>query len=435
MTPLASVAGLPGPTPGGPPETTENSSTGGPFNEVLSVCLEGETVSSGETDGTSVVDGATVEPEAEKTSLGLSPAEMMASLCLTVFSPPPPSPPLEPLLETVAEGVLKIQETVPLEGSPQALVGVVLLDPKNAVAVDEEDPLASEVLDDLLTSPPTSSTTALEKTVETPKRETHPLETSLPSLPVEPVVQETPQEESLVSSDDFEKTKTKNTFLPPLKKESVLDPVPLPLTHAVPDAPRLDPSPGFKEKELSLESLGLPVRRLEKNESLTSRSESFVFPTTANPPSRVSERVVLGGNVPPVPVQAEPKDLIEHIRFGLVEGRSNVKVSLIPRELGELTILLETRGESVSVKFQVENTSARDAVSLRAGELTASLRDMGWKVDRFSVDLAGTGTGAYSGQDSSQGRSDRSSNNLLPVTEESSVSEPREDHRRLNLVA
>ncbi|HNI55998.1 MAG TPA: flagellar hook-length control protein FliK [Elusimicrobiota bacterium] len=104
---------------------------------------------------------------------------------------------------------------------------------------------------------------------------------------------------------------------------------------------------------------------------------------------------------PPV----EWRSLVQRLDWHWRGGKGDVTIALHPRDLGRVSVRMETVNDVVSVRFEVDNEAARAGLAHRSDELTQSLRDLGWRVDNVHVSLAGAGTDAFSrnGQSSSDG--------------------------------
>jgi hypothetical protein len=96
----------------------------------------------------------------------------------------------------------------------------------------------------------------------------------------------------------------------------------------------------------------------------------------------------------PVPVLSpSPMELAKQIHVHLESGRSVVHVELHPEHLGEMNIALEAKGKDVSMRFTVENDSARHSVVAGLKELSGSLNTLGWTVNGLAVQVASGGVG------------------------------------------
>lgn len=121
----------------------------------------------------------------------------------------------------------------------------------------------------------------------------------------------------------------------------------------------------------------VPVSTSATSTVVTPKAES----TSADRPSAV----VVG--------ETAPKEIARHIHVHLSEGKSEVRLALKPEHLGELRIVLESRGDAVELKFTVQSEAAREALSSHSRELTGSLKALGWNVGGFSVDVGTSGHG------------------------------------------
>lgn len=154
---------------------------------------------------------------------------------------------------------------------------------------------------------------------------------------------------------------------------------------------------------------------------------------------RTAERSADGSpatSAPPVPVDGTPEEIVKQIHLRLKEGVSEVRLSLRPREVGEVTVVMEARGESVRVSFTAHTESARQALANGSGDLTNALQDLGWRVEHLSVGSAGTGAGGagYSMGNGPDPRAYRPANNLPAAFAAEEPGEAVEPYR-LNLVA
>ncbi len=96
----------------------------------------------------------------------------------------------------------------------------------------------------------------------------------------------------------------------------------------------------------------------------------------------------------PVPVLSpSPIELAKLIHVHLESGRSVVHVELHPDHLGEMNIALETKGKDVSMRFTVDNDTARHSVVAGLKELSGSLTTLGWTVNGLAVQVASGGVG------------------------------------------
>ena len=96
----------------------------------------------------------------------------------------------------------------------------------------------------------------------------------------------------------------------------------------------------------------------------------------------------------PVPVLSpSPVELAKQIHVHLESGRSVVHVELHPEHLGEMNIALEAKGKDVSMRFTVDNDTARHSVVAGLKELSGSLNTLGWTVNGLAVQVASGGVG------------------------------------------
>ncbi|MBP9127849.1 MAG: flagellar hook-length control protein FliK, partial [Elusimicrobia bacterium] len=96
----------------------------------------------------------------------------------------------------------------------------------------------------------------------------------------------------------------------------------------------------------------------------------------------------------PVPeLTPSPIELAKQIHVHLESGRSVVHVELHPDHLGEMNIALETKGKDVSMRFTVDNDTARHSVVAGLKELSGSLTTLGWTVNGLAVQVASGGVG------------------------------------------
>ncbi len=97
--------------------------------------------------------------------------------------------------------------------------------------------------------------------------------------------------------------------------------------------------------------------------------------------------------VPVAVLSPSPMELAKQIHVHLESGRSVVHVELHPEHLGEMNIALEAKGKDVSMRFTVENDSARHSVVAGLKELSGSLNTLGWTVNGLAVQVSSGGVG------------------------------------------
>jgi flagellar hook-length control protein FliK len=92
---------------------------------------------------------------------------------------------------------------------------------------------------------------------------------------------------------------------------------------------------------------------------------------------------------PPV----DPNSIVDQVVRGAflrTDGiNSEVRLKLVPENLGDLSVKLTVNGGSVNAQITAQTPDARDALLAGQAQLTRTLADAGLKLQSFNVDLAG----------------------------------------------
>ena len=109
--------------------------------------------------------------------------------------------------------------------------------------------------------------------------------------------------------------------------------------------------------------------------------------------------------VPAAP-HVDPSAVVDQILRGMqihtADGQSEVRLRLMPEQLGDVSVKLIVSGGSVDATLTANSAAARDALAGGQSQLARTLADAGLKLQSFSVGLAGGGLG---------GQRDRSDSN------------------------
>lgn len=155
-------------------------------------------------------------------------------------------------------------------------------------------------------------------------------------------------------------------------------------------------------------SVGEISRRVEATmldlaHSAAERSEPVAASTAAARPASVTQPVL-----PPAPVAMAPaatlnlrqadwgKQLVGHIERMVSNGSQRIELSLRPKNLGEIRVMLDLRGEQTLVHIVTETTAAARLLSGAEDRLAQALDQSGYRLSGFSAQEQGAG--AQSGQ-------------------------------------
>ncbi|MDA0186315.1 MAG: flagellar hook-length control protein FliK [Proteobacteria bacterium] len=165
--------------------------------------------------------------------------------------------------------------------------------------------------------------------------------------------------------------------------------------------PRLSESGG--EKSVGEISRRVEATMLDLAHSATERSEPVAASNAAARPASVTQPVL-----PPAPVAMAPaatlnlrqadwgKQLVGHIERMVSNGSQRIELSLRPKNLGEIRVMLDLRGEQTLVHIVTETTAAARLLSGAEDRLAQALDQSGYRLSGFSAQEQGAG--AQSGQ-------------------------------------
>jgi flagellar hook-length control protein FliK len=118
----------------------------------------------------------------------------------------------------------------------------------------------------------------------------------------------------------------------------------------------------------------MPVQAPFSIDALNANAPQFVPPTASQPavdPNSVVDQVLRGA-------------------FLRTDGTtSHVRLSLVPENLGDVSVRLTVNGGTVSAQILAQTPAAHDALLAGQSQLTRSLADAGLKLTSFNVSLAG----------------------------------------------
>jgi flagellar hook-length control protein FliK len=106
------------------------------------------------------------------------------------------------------------------------------------------------------------------------------------------------------------------------------------------------------------------------------------------------------------------KQLVGHIERMVENGSHRIELSLRPKNLGEIRVTLDVRGEQTLVHIVTETTSAARLLSGAEDRLAQVLDQSGYRLSGFSAQEQGTG--AQGGQPGQQGQSSPKRNRPTP---------------------
>lgn len=159
------------------------------------------------------------------------------------------------------------------------------------------------------------------------------------------------------------------------------------------------------------------------------RSEPVVSTHTAPRPTHSAQPVV-----PAVPQAMAPaatlnmrqadwgKQLVGHIERMAANGSQRIELSLRPKNLGEIRVMLDLRGDQTLVHLVTETTAAARLLSGAEDRLAQVLDQSGYRLSGFSANEQGAG--AQSGQQGQQGQPSPRRNR--PAIENAKRDEPTE---------
>ena len=165
--------------------------------------------------------------------------------------------------------------------------------------------------------------------------------------------------------------------------------------------PRLSEAGG--EKSVGEISRRVEATMLDLANSAAERSEPVAASTAAARPASVTQPVL-----PPAPVAMAPaatlnlrqadwgKQLVGQIERMVANGSQRIELSLRPKNLGEIRVMLDLRGEQTLVHIVTETTAAARLLSGAEDRLAQALDQSGYRLSGFSAQEQGAG--AQSGQ-------------------------------------
>ncbi len=94
---------------------------------------------------------------------------------------------------------------------------------------------------------------------------------------------------------------------------------------------------------------------------------------------------------PPVDPNAVIDQMLRGMQVRTADGQSEVRLRLVPEQLGDVSVKLVVSGGSVDATITANSAAARDALAGGQSQLARTLADAGLKLQSFSVGLAGGG--------------------------------------------
>lgn len=126
------------------------------------------------------------------------------------------------------------------------------------------------------------------------------------------------------------------------------------------------------------------TRLADNEEDLEITNDSFV-PFTKDGIRLISENSV----ELEVPVTIEPKEIVEQIvekvKFDLSESKNEIKLSLKPEALGEMTMNIEVAKDGVIAKLMVDNYRTKEIIEGNLIQLKEGIKETGLEIKTFEV--------------------------------------------------
>ncbi len=111
----------------------------------------------------------------------------------------------------------------------------------------------------------------------------------------------------------------------------------------------------------------------------------------------------LPAGTPAAPAPVDPGAVMDQILRGMqvhtADGQSEVRLHLLPEQLGDVSIKLIVSGGVVDASITADSAAARDALVSGQSQLARTLADAGLKLQGFTVGLGGGFTGGREGAD------------------------------------
>ena len=176
-------------------------------------------------------------------------------------------------------------------------------------------------------------------------------------------------------------------------------------------------------------TLGRETAMLDLVRGAAERSEPVVSTHAAPRPTNSAQPVVPA--VPPAMAPAATlnmrqadwgKQLVGHIERMAANGSQRIELSLRPKNLGEIRVMLDLRGDQTLVHLVTETTAAARLLSGAEDRLAQVLDQSGYRLSGFSANEQGAG--AQSGQQGQQGQPSPRRNR--PAIENAKRDEPTE---------
>ncbi|MBV8433201.1 MAG: flagellar hook-length control protein FliK [Candidatus Eremiobacteraeota bacterium] len=138
----------------------------------------------------------------------------------------------------------------------------------------------------------------------------------------------------------------------------------------------------------------------------TAASDALAFAAPAAPAPFHAQLGALGGTTAASPV--DPNAIVEQVVKGLsmrtqTDGTSEVRMRLVPEQLGEVMLRLTVAGANVSATALAQNADVRNALVAHQHQLARSLADAGLKLTGFTVNLSGGDAGSDRNRDRTSG--------------------------------
>ena len=176
-------------------------------------------------------------------------------------------------------------------------------------------------------------------------------------------------------------------------------------------------------------TLGRETAMLDLVRGVVERSEPVVSTHAAPRPTNSAQPVVQA--VPPAMAPAATlnmrqadwgKQLVGHIERMAANGSQRIELSLRPKNLGEIRVMLDLRGDQTLVHLVTETTAAARLLSGAEDRLAQVLDQSGYRLSGFSANEQGAS--AQSGQQGQQGQPSPRRNR--PAIENAKRDEPTE---------
>lgn len=199
-------------------------------------------------------------------------------------------------------------------------------------------------------------------------------------------VQETELKTDVEAAPELPEDSSTGDLLPPVSPPPAETPPPGPVLQVGGEPTALNPAEAAALETDAVDSVNLQPRPAAGLESSSVR------------PANLSAAAPSSPALPAAPEAAEVLAQVgDRVRMILREGRSEIRMSLEPPELGSVRVHIASEHGHVTVRMIAEVPAVRDVLENGLTQLRAGLENGGLEVDGFEVLVSGNGAGHSDG--------------------------------------